>query len=149
MRFIFLILSLLALSSTVMPLVQLRSATLHRTACNAMMKPAQYELTKLVAKAEIIFIVPIVNLIGSDSLSLNEAFDTKTVNKEKLVEAIDGTPFVQILPDLSDGQSFLVTARGDSVTSMYERFVQWYKKLDKRVANILIAYKDRYIILDP
>ena len=135
-----------------------RAVVLAPGAAAARTSAAGDDAVKLVTGSELLFVVPLQQLKGEHFLTLRKLIETslsldvkdKVYLRDALTSVLDSSPFVQIVPDLLPGSSFVIFALGahDKHTGFKESFLRWCRELGTdKVDGILIAQRDKYFRL--
>lgn len=106
--------------------------------------------------SEMVVVIPLANLKGESVLALRKLLPPtgsvqsalikdSVMPRQRIVEALEGTPFVIALPDVSDGSSLCIFGFATAEELLYSLVVQWKRTVS--VPGILVAYKDRVINL--
>ena len=116
------------------------------------------DASRLVAESETIFIVPLVKLKGEHFMQLRDdltkskssvkvsKFCDLVMPRRDLISALDGSPFVQAVPDVLDGSSLVIFSREGA---FYSELIKWYNsvQVDSNVEGVLILYKEKMLKL--
>lgn len=111
---------------------------------------------KYARASEMVVVIPLANLKGESVLALRKLLPPtgsvqsalikdSVMPRQRIVEALEGTPFVIALPDVSDGSSLCIFGLATAEDLLYSLVVQWKKTVS--VPGILLAYKDRVMKL--
>lgn len=106
-----------------------------------------------VKQCDVMIVVPLLKLkleiLPSLQKKLPSNAKSSVLSKKALIEALDSSPYVQAVPDLSDSTHLAIFSKGevDSLASKDAVF-KWWKQLgDERPSNILICFKTHYLNL--
>jgi len=119
------------------------------------------DLQRLVAKSDMIIVVPTSSILMEDMNALHK-FLPKVITaslapEAALIEALDGTPFVHMVSELNEKLSWCIFASGDDETSeVFEAFSKWVRSLSTETSSseqskveFLIGKRDHFIKILP
>jgi hypothetical protein len=93
-------------------------------------------------------VVPLADLTQGDQIKLQEVLETikkqhdqKRMPKPELVYAVDGTPFVQIVPDIQEGSSIVIFSKSRDLVSESEKLVAWIENV--KCGGVVVAQREK------
>lgn len=106
-----------------------------------------------VKQSDVMIVVPLLKLkleiLPSLQGNLPGNAKSAVLSKRSLIEALDSSPYVQAVPDLSDSTHLAIFAKGEQDSAAAKEAVfKWWKQLgDDRPSNILLCFKTHYLNL--
>lgn len=106
-----------------------------------------------VKQSDVMIVVPLLKLkleiLPSLQGKLPGNAKSAVLSKRSLIEALDSSPYVQAVPDLSDSTHLAIFAKGEQDSAAAKEAVfKWWKQLgDDRPSNILLCFKTHYLNL--
>jgi len=103
---------------------------------------------QLFQQSETVIVVPLADLTQGDQIKLQEVletikkqYDQKRMPKPELVYAVDGTPFVQIVPDIQEGSSIVIFSKSRDLVSESEKLVAWIENV--KCGGVVVAQREK------